>query len=369
MPFKSQAQHRKFRSMEAEGALPKGTSSEWAHHTPGGLKKLPNYAKKAADLSTITKAASAFNIQPGDVALLGQALGTDAADMASAALADPASFTQLLKFAADGTLRANAASLRPQVEEGTPMTNKFAAVLPAMQQLKKARDRQTVEKIAADRMRKLLIKKAREVYRRSMVDYLDGVAAKLPLEKQASVRTVQAGIARGLTIHDSLKLAFDDMTDFEMGTLAAGMVRLAALHQKRANAAMGYGPGAATGAGTGAAINTTGPLSMTGPAASAGAMMGKMAAAPAPAPAQQQAPGSAGMAGLFGAGGATMGGLLGALLSKGRAGRAMGSMGRTAPLLGVGAGGAAGVHVGKGVAQSKPMQGVNQLGQAMGGQK
>ena len=46
MPYKSKAQHRLFRAMEADGELPKGTASEWAHHTPGGIKSLPDKVKK-----------------------------------------------------------------------------------------------------------------------------------------------------------------------------------------------------------------------------------------------------------------------------------------------------------------------------------
>lgn len=40
MPYKSKAQHRLFRVLEAQGKLPKGTASEWAHHTPS-MAKLP----------------------------------------------------------------------------------------------------------------------------------------------------------------------------------------------------------------------------------------------------------------------------------------------------------------------------------------
>ena len=42
MPYKSKAQHRLFRVLEAEGKLPKGTASEWAHHTPN-MRKLPEH--------------------------------------------------------------------------------------------------------------------------------------------------------------------------------------------------------------------------------------------------------------------------------------------------------------------------------------
>jgi len=46
MPFRSKRQNRKFRAMEARGELPKGTAHRWAHETPGGVRNLPERAKK-----------------------------------------------------------------------------------------------------------------------------------------------------------------------------------------------------------------------------------------------------------------------------------------------------------------------------------
>lgn len=45
VPYRSTSQHHKFRAMESRGELPKGTASEWAHHTPN-LKSLPKHVKK-----------------------------------------------------------------------------------------------------------------------------------------------------------------------------------------------------------------------------------------------------------------------------------------------------------------------------------
>lgn len=45
MPFRSKAQIRKFRMMEAQGALPKGTTARWLRHTPNP-KRLPNRVKR-----------------------------------------------------------------------------------------------------------------------------------------------------------------------------------------------------------------------------------------------------------------------------------------------------------------------------------
>ena len=46
MPFRSESQHRKFRAMESRSEIPKGTSSRWASHTPGGIKSLPERVRK-----------------------------------------------------------------------------------------------------------------------------------------------------------------------------------------------------------------------------------------------------------------------------------------------------------------------------------
>jgi hypothetical protein len=43
VPFKTQFQAKKFRVMESEGSLPKGTSHQWAHETPGGIGSLPEH--------------------------------------------------------------------------------------------------------------------------------------------------------------------------------------------------------------------------------------------------------------------------------------------------------------------------------------
>ncbi len=45
MPFKSQAQMKKFFAMEARGEIPKGTSRKWADETPN-MKALPKKVSK-----------------------------------------------------------------------------------------------------------------------------------------------------------------------------------------------------------------------------------------------------------------------------------------------------------------------------------
>lgn len=45
MPYESKSQHRLFRAKEAEGELPKGTASKWAHETKD-IKRLPEHKRK-----------------------------------------------------------------------------------------------------------------------------------------------------------------------------------------------------------------------------------------------------------------------------------------------------------------------------------
>ena len=51
MPFKSRAQAKKFRVMEAKGEIPKGTSHRWAEHTKS-IKSLPEHVKKHGKKTT-----------------------------------------------------------------------------------------------------------------------------------------------------------------------------------------------------------------------------------------------------------------------------------------------------------------------------
>ncbi len=54
MPYKSQAQMRKFFAMEKRGELKKGTAERWAKHTPN-IKKLPKRVKKSKNHKTKKK--------------------------------------------------------------------------------------------------------------------------------------------------------------------------------------------------------------------------------------------------------------------------------------------------------------------------
>jgi len=56
MPFKSRAQAKRFRELEASGELKPGTYQQWLSETPD-LKKLPWRVKKASDSNSDTYAA------------------------------------------------------------------------------------------------------------------------------------------------------------------------------------------------------------------------------------------------------------------------------------------------------------------------
>jgi hypothetical protein len=66
VPYQSQAQHRYFRAAEARGELPQGTSSRWAHHTPGGIKGLPQRSGKTRQAGKKrTKTRKRASVLPG----------------------------------------------------------------------------------------------------------------------------------------------------------------------------------------------------------------------------------------------------------------------------------------------------------------
>lgn len=120
MPYKSQAQHRKFRALEREGKLPKGTAREWAHHTPN-LKTLPDrvgdnpkegtamqkIAAAAADAQMVEKLAHDTQITPALVRHLAGMVRMTPAAFVKAAYADPADYTIFLKVAS-GAVKAAA---------------------------------------------------------------------------------------------------------------------------------------------------------------------------------------------------------------------------------------------------------------------
>lgn len=70
MPYKSKSQARLFRLKERRGELPPGTASQWARHTPVGIKALPERVghgakknkKKAAMLQSLSELASQGNL-------------------------------------------------------------------------------------------------------------------------------------------------------------------------------------------------------------------------------------------------------------------------------------------------------------------
>jgi len=53
MPFKSEAQKRKFRQLVSEGKMSQETYNKWCDETPGG--KLPEYAGKSPKKTKVIK--------------------------------------------------------------------------------------------------------------------------------------------------------------------------------------------------------------------------------------------------------------------------------------------------------------------------
>lgn len=52
MPFKSEAQRKKFRELEAQGKLPPGTTEKWESETPAGKPPPPRAQKRTKSSGT-----------------------------------------------------------------------------------------------------------------------------------------------------------------------------------------------------------------------------------------------------------------------------------------------------------------------------
>lgn len=94
-------------------------------------------------------------------------------------------------------------------------------------------------------MRKLVIKTAAAQYRKEAADvlckYLDRVATHMPLEKTASVRTLQSNVAAGKPLSHAIKLAYPTLNGEQRGILATDLVRKAVGFQKKAGLAPPFG--------------------------------------------------------------------------------------------------------------------------------
>jgi hypothetical protein len=63
MPFKSEAQRRKFYAMANRGEISHQEVKKWEDHTPD--KKLPEHVKKSMYTFGVQRALDTFNIQRG----------------------------------------------------------------------------------------------------------------------------------------------------------------------------------------------------------------------------------------------------------------------------------------------------------------
>jgi len=283
MPFASKSQLRK---CFASGN-PNWDCHEWARATPS-IKKLPDRKpkrKEAADMTeTVSAALGRLAAEKPLVEKLAADTGLDlpvleklaaaarlsVPDLAQAAYRDPPAFA---KFA-----RAQLVPQpQPTPDKNTAPVAKTAAVL---------------EGAFIGLARKAIEKKAAAHKKLSamtlMNHYLDKVAAKLPMTKQASVRVLQAELALGKPLSFAIKRAFPTLSPERRGIVAQKLVKGAAddfakfMGKKKTHESVAGKPGspevsklmksANAGVGLGARIANAGRnfLGSTGQAAQAG---------------------------------------------------------------------------------------------------
>lgn len=89
----------------------------------------------------------------------------------------------------------------------------------------------TAADIAKDVMRTAIVKKAADLMRKQAADKfvsaMDVVAQKLPIEKQAMVRKLQAAVAEGKPLSHAIKLAYPHLNGEQRGILATKLVKVA----------------------------------------------------------------------------------------------------------------------------------------------
>lgn len=147
---------------------------------------------------------------------------------------------------------------------------------------------------------RLLVKKAAVGLRKeaaaALVSHLDGIVAKMPLEKTAQVRALQSEIAAGKPLGHAIKVAYPHLSGEQRGVLAATLVRSANSKSafgkqafvfeggliggaaggiagaRRGNIPEGVGRGVIRGAGTGLGASLGGAVGMGG-----GALLGALA--------------------------------------------------------------------------------------------
>ncbi len=142
----------------------------------------------------------------------------------------------------------------------------------------RARNKKKQQKTAADvfdAARRLVARVVGPQLRKEAADklcsYLDVVAKAMPLEKTASVRTVQAQVASGKSLSHAIKLAYPQLQGEQRGILAATLVRKAHAHHVKLAASYG-----GTGVKPPAKKKTVGRTEMTVKMKDAPAAMSKM---------------------------------------------------------------------------------------------
>lgn len=131
----------------------------------------------------------------------------------------------------------------------------------AMKGKKKDDKEASFKELAYSLLKRTIVKKAMAWRRHEAATmlgtHLDRVAAHLPIEKQARLRTLQREISSGKNLSESIKLAYPHLSGEQRGILAVRLVR-SALSSKQAL----YAPGAT---GTTAAVAPKRTMAMSGP--------------------------------------------------------------------------------------------------------
>lgn len=246
MPFVSKAQQRKCYALKAKGQNGSWDCSEFSEHT--NFSKLPERkkGKEACDMSVSTllgrmaaerplveKLAADSGLPPEAIEGLAARVQMTPGRLVKEAYADPAAFADLVRMASglppQAVKQADSECQPVQHPQRAKKPNPFANKRPGKPDAKMAGDfgttflklaRKAIEKKAEDR------RKATAMV--LMNHYLDKVAAKLDIEKQASVRMLQAHLALGKPMSHAIKVAYPQLTGERRGILAKTLVKGAA---------------------------------------------------------------------------------------------------------------------------------------------
>jgi hypothetical protein len=262
MPFASKSQMRKCYA----AADPKWDCREWSRATPDP-KSLPQRKKPkckearamsngllsrlgsfAAEKPLVEKFAADSGLAPDAIAALADAVQVTPAQFVKWAYADPKAFGDLVRRVEGLDKRAN----EPLTSVGTNLARGRGVFGGAGSPLPEKKGSATgLSSALLAATRKAAEKKAAAHNRQTAMlifnHYLDKVAARLPAEKQASVRTLQAQLALGRPINRAIKVAFPTAIPEQRGVLAAKLTKAAADEFNAFVAKRKQGPKSATG--------------------------------------------------------------------------------------------------------------------------